>query len=102
MKSYHVRGLVQEVAGTGPEMSVAIHHEPIPLFEGREGTKSDMESMTMIFGVAKDVPSSVLTPGDKIVFDFDVRWNKRPALYITHAEPLPATTDLALSTSIAH
>jgi Cu/Ag efflux protein CusF len=97
VKSYQSRGLVSEVAGSGAELSVAIHHEQIPQFQARDGSVSDMGSMTMIFGVSSKVDSSVLAAGSKVKFDFDVRWNQRPSLWITRAEPLADATALALT-----
>jgi len=95
-RRYHVRGIVTEVAGSGSERSITIHHEAIPDFVGRDGASSEMPSMKMAFGAANDVPSSLLEPGKKVGFDFDVRWSRRPALWIVKAEALPSTSELTL------
>lgn len=94
---YHVRGLVSEVAGSGSERSITIHHEAIPSFVGRDGKTAPMPSMKMAFGAADEVPSALFQPGEKIGFDFEMRWSRRPALWIVHVEPLPRSTQLELS-----
>lgn len=99
MRHYHSRGLVKDISGSGQELSIAIHHERIARFEDRDGKASDMDSMTMVFGVASDVPRAVWQKGAKVAFEFDVRWSKRPALWITRAEALPAETPLTLTES---
>jgi Cu/Ag efflux protein CusF len=97
VRRYHARGVVTEIASTGGELSVAIHHERIAAFEDRDGHAAEMPAMTMIFGVAPSVPRSLFQQDQKLAFDFDVRWNDRPALWIVHAQALPATTELTLS-----
>lgn len=98
-RRYHARGLVTESSQDGDELSVAIHHEQIKAFEGRDGKRSNMDSMTMLFGVAKDLPPAMFSQGTKLAFDFDVRWSKRPTLLIVKAEKLPAETQLKLDSS---
>ena len=53
--------------------------------------------MRMAFGVAAGVDKSRFAAGQKLAFDFAVRWNQRPALLIVSAQPLPANTALELS-----
>jgi Cu/Ag efflux protein CusF len=99
---YRARGLVIELSGTGAGRSVTIQHEAIPSFVGRDGKSSEMPSMKMTFGAASEVPSAILEPGNKISFDFDVRWSRSPALWIVHAEPLPSSTALELPEGKEH
>lgn len=100
MRRYHVRALVKEVAGSGDELRVALAHERVPAFEDRDGKRSEMPAMTMVFGVTSDVPK--LEPGLKVGVDFDVRWTEAPALLIVHAEALPADTELTLESARNH
>lgn len=97
VRRYHVRALVKEVAGSGEDLRVALAHERVPAFEDRDGKRSEMPAMTMVFGVTSDVPK--LEAGQKLALDFDVRWNKAPALLIVHAEPLPSDTELTLESA---
>lgn len=99
VRRYHARGVVTETALDGDELSVAVHHEAIANFEGRDGQRSAMDSMTMLFGVAHSVGRDVFRQGAKIAFDFDVRWNERPSLLIVKASPLPDDTQLVLRES---
>lgn len=58
-----------------------------------------MPSMKMVFGVARDVPRAIWRTGQKVEFDFDVRWQERPALWIVRANTLPDATELTLDAS---
>jgi hypothetical protein len=95
--SYHARGVVAAVSGTGEDPALSIHHEAITHFKDRDGQPSQMSSMTMIFGLAPSVPLASAHVGDKIAFDFDVRWSTTPALLLTKLAKLPADTQLTLS-----
>jgi Cu/Ag efflux protein CusF len=95
---YHARGIVEHVDDSDGETSLSIHHEAVSKFFDREDQPSQMASMTMIFGVDATVPKSLLRVGKKLAFDFDVRWDKAPALLLVHAEALPPDTTLQLST----
>jgi Cu/Ag efflux protein CusF len=99
---YHTRGLVTDLAGSGTERSITIHHEAIPGFVGRDGTTAEMPSMKMAFGAANDVPSELLQPGTQLSFDFDMRWSQRPALWIVHVAALPSGTELTLPEGHEH
>ncbi len=96
--SYHVRGLVKELSGSGPDGRVMIHHQAVAAFKDRDGHASQMESMQMIFGFAPPLSaaSASLHVGDKIAFDFQVRWSESPALVVTKLTKLPADTPLLL------
>jgi hypothetical protein len=97
VRRYHTRGVVKEASGKGGELSVAIHHEQIAGFEDRDGKRSTMDSMQMLFGAASDVPQALFQPGAKLAFDFDVRWSRQPTLLIVKAETLGPDAALELS-----
>jgi hypothetical protein len=97
VRRYHTRGVVKEASGERGELSVAIHHERIEGFEDRDGKRSAMDSMQMLFGTASDVPKALFQPGKKLAFDFDVRWSRQPTLVIVKASELGAETALELS-----
>lgn len=94
MRRYHARGVVKEITGGGSQLSASILHEAIPHFEGRDGKQAEMPSMTMDFGVADDMPRALFGQGQKIAFDFEVRWSQRPAMRIVKAEALSPETEL--------
>lgn len=96
VRRYHVRALVKEVSGSGADLRVALHHERIASFEDRDGKRSEMAAMTMVFGLAPEVPVAQFKPGAKLELDFDVRWSQAPALLVVRAQPLPAETELTL------
>lgn len=97
VRRYQTRGVVKEVNADRGELSVAIHHERIEGFEDRDGKRSTMDSMRMLFGAASDVPAQLFQPGAKLAFDFDVRWSRQPTLLIVKASELGADTALELS-----
>jgi hypothetical protein len=96
-RHYHARGQVVAITGEGTERSVTIHHERVPDFVGRDGKKTEMPSMKMIFGVAPSVPTDLLQPAAKLAFEFEVRWNEAPALLLLNAQPLASSTSLTLA-----
>jgi hypothetical protein len=97
VRRYHTRGLVKEATSERGELSVAIHHERIEGFEDRDGKRSAMDSMQMLFGTASEVPQALFQPGAKLAFDFDVRWSRQPTLLIVTATELGPDTALELS-----
>jgi hypothetical protein len=97
VKRYELRGQIVSIEGSGDDLSLTIHHERVPAFTGRDGKVSEMGSMKMIFGIAKDVPRAALQQGTKLQFAFDVRWSEAPALLIVQAHALPADTPLTLT-----
>jgi hypothetical protein len=94
---YHARGVVAAISGSAPDAELSIHHEAIPRFKDRDGHATTMASMTMIFGLAEPSARAGLHVGDKLAFEFDLRWNARPVLLITKLAKLPADTPLTLS-----
>jgi hypothetical protein len=97
VRRYHTRGVVKEASADRGELSVAIHHERIDGFEDRDGKRSAMDSMQMLFGAASDVPKQLFQPGAKLAFDFEVRWSRQPTLLIVKADALGPDTALELS-----
>ena len=95
--SYHTRGLIQDISGSGPDLRVTIHHEAVPSFKDRDGKASPMSSMSMIFGLADAIQPSALSVGQKLELDFDVRFSKTPPLLISRLKQLPADTALVLT-----
>jgi hypothetical protein len=94
---YPFRGMVMETSGSGASFLATIHHERIRGFMSRDGKQSDMASMRMSFGLAPDVDASIVAAGSKIEGEFEVRWDKTPALLIVRARQLPDDTPLALT-----
>jgi hypothetical protein len=72
-----------------------VHHEAIPEFVDRKGERSGMDSMTMPFEVAEEVPLAGVAPGDKVEMTFEVRW-KDASLRVVRLTELPADADLRL------
>ena len=95
--SYHTRGLVKAREGSGADTRVAIHHERIADFKDRDGKRAPMPSMSMLFGLARALEATPLVVGDKLAFDFELRWTGSPTLLITRLQKLPADTDLKLT-----
>jgi Cu/Ag efflux protein CusF len=94
--------MVTQASVDAEGLNVAVHHEAIPDFEDRDGKRSTMSSMTMLFGVAKDVPQALFKQGAKLALDFDVRLSQRPTLFIVKAAPLEADAVLTLEESHSH
>ena len=93
--TYSTRGQVIEVPKVeGGELSV--HHEAVPDFRDAEGKPSHMDSMSMPFAVARDVPLAGIAPGDKVAMTFEVRWDSEPTLRVVKLEELPENTALNL------
>jgi Cu/Ag efflux protein CusF len=97
VQSYHVRGLIQDVNGSGADARVTIHHEAVAKFKDRDGHASDMASMKMIFGFGPTLSAADVKVGDKIAFDFDVRWSESPTLVVTKLQKLAPDVALALA-----
>ena len=92
--SYSVRAeIVRLPAAPGGELY--LRHESIPAFRSSEGETVGMMSMTMPFGVASGVDVSAFAAGDRVVADFEVRWQQsRRPLLVTRLAPLPEGTGL--------
>jgi Cu/Ag efflux protein CusF len=90
---YTVRAeIVRLPAADGGELY--LRHEEIPDFRGRDGKRSAMMSMTMPFNVEDGVELESFGNGDRVVADFEVRWQDRRPLLVTQIERLPDGTRL--------
>ena len=94
---YETRGFVRARDGEGEDTRLAIQHEAIDAFRDRDGRRSPMPSMTMVFGIASGERDAGVQPGDKVRFAFDVQWDRVPVLLITKMRRLPADAGLELS-----
>jgi len=93
--TYSVRGEVAKLPTEGSN-EIWIHHEAIPDFRNERGETVGMESMTMPFPLGAEVALGDLATGDRVAFDFEVRWKGRGRpLAVTRIERLPAGTRLA-------
>jgi hypothetical protein len=93
--TYTVRGRVERLPGT--EGPLAVCHEAIPDFVGRDGRVVGMGSMTMDFEhIATDVSLEGIGVGDAIAMTFEVRWKSEPRTLVTKIEKLPHGTELKL------
>ena len=81
--NYIVRGQVVELPGPANGNLLQFHHEAVDDFVTREGTVEGMDSMTMPFLVAKNVPLRDIQPGDKIEVILHVDWQADRAVEIT-------------------
>lgn len=91
---YQVRGVVEDLHGTGADTRAIIHHEAIPSFKDRAGHASGMKAMKMAFGVSPAVDRALLKKGAKVGLTIDVDWQRRPVVRITGATALPQHTKL--------
>lgn len=93
--TYSVRGEIAKLPADASS-ELWIHHEAIPDFRNDKGATVGMDSMTMPFPVGAGVSLDGLAAGDRISFDFEVRWQGRGRpLAITRIERLPEGTRLA-------
>lgn len=90
---YHMRGIITAIGGS-PDGQITIHHEAVNDFRNTLDQPEPMNSMTMPFEVAKDVPLGDLKVGDKIAFDWEVNWDAQ-IHEITAIHKLPADTPLS-------
>lgn len=93
---YTSRGMVRHLpkaARAGAEMRIL--HEAMPDFRSENGDVVGMESMSMPFPVATSEIFEGLAVGDRVQFDFEVRWQgKGSPLLLTRVEKLPPGTRL--------
>jgi Cu/Ag efflux protein CusF len=57
---------------------ILIKHEPIPDFVDQNGVTVGMHAMTMMFPLAPGLDISGFKPGDRIEFEYEVRWKSKP------------------------
>ncbi len=92
-ETYTGRGIVRQLDGA--ERELFIHHEAIPQFKDIDGEVVGMEAMAMTFHVAEPVTLEGFAPGDRIEFDFEVRWDDGPPLTVIRLAQLPPDARLA-------
>jgi hypothetical protein len=81
--NYVVRGQVVALPSPANGNLLELHHEPVDEFVTRDGKVEGMDSMTMPFLVAKNVPLREIRPGDKIEVILHVDWQADRAVEIT-------------------
>ncbi|HEY2291267.1 MAG TPA: copper-binding protein [Thermoanaerobaculia bacterium] len=81
--NYIVRGQVVELPSPANGNLLQFHHEAVDDFVTREGKVEGMDSMTMPFLVARNVPLRDIKPGDKIEVILHVDWQADRAVEIT-------------------
>jgi hypothetical protein len=106
---YRVRGIIRQLPSEGPPpKDLKIQHEHIPEFRSADGTvhvNSDgvpgMRAMVMPFPLlAGDVSLEGLGVGDKIEFEFRVKWTESPSgaspeWLVSAIEPLPDDAEIS-------
>ena len=90
---YTVRGVVERLP-TEAKRELFLRHEAIDGFVDERGRTVGMDSMSMPFGVARDLPLAGVAVGDPVEVTFEVRWKARPRLNITAVTELPPDTRL--------
>jgi len=92
--SYVVRGEIVRLPAAGSR-EVGIRHEAIPGFVDEKGARVGMDSMTMPFLAAPEVALEGFAEGDRVEFEFEVRWKGNRPILLTRLVELPAGTRLA-------
>lgn len=92
--TYRVRGEIARLPAAGSR-EVGIHHEAIPDFRDEKGNQVGMDSMTMPFLAAPEVALDGIAAGDRVEFEFEVRWKGARPILLTGLHKLPAGTRLA-------
>ena len=73
-QNYTVRAEVVELPSDANGHLFVLHHEAIDGFVTRDGKAEGMDSMTMPFLVAKNIPLTEIRPGDKVEVLLHVDW----------------------------
>jgi hypothetical protein len=81
--NYVLRAQVIEMPEAANGQTFVLHHEPIDDFVTRDGKAEGMDSMTMPFLVAHNVPLSQIERGDKIEVILHVDWKADRPVEIT-------------------
>jgi Cu/Ag efflux protein CusF len=81
-QNYTVRAEVAELPSDANGHLFVLHHEAIDGFVTRDGKAEGMDSMTMPFLVAKNVPLTEIRPGDKVEVLLHVDWQADRAVEI--------------------
>jgi Cu/Ag efflux protein CusF len=91
--TYTARGEITRIDASTRE--VYIHHEALPGFRDEQGTVVGMESMSMPFTLGAAVDAASLAVGQRVEFEFGIRWRAAPRLELLRATPLPEGTRLS-------
>lgn len=94
--TYTVRGVVWQLPTAGGPRELVVFHEAIPEFVDRKGERSGMDSMTMPFGVAPDVPLDGVAEGDKVELTFELRWADPQPLRVVRLTELPGDAPVSV------
>ena len=98
VQSYDTLGRIVSLPSKDGRRPLEIHHEEIPHFLGRDGTKVGMKEMIMPFhDLAPGVTLEGFKAGDAVRFTFEVRWNKPPRTLVTALTALEPGVTLKLS-----
>jgi hypothetical protein len=81
-RNYPVRAEVMELPSDANGHLFVLHHEAVDGFVTRDGKAEGMDSMTMPFLVAKNVPLTEIRPGDKVEVLLHVDWQADRAVEI--------------------
>ncbi|HTG33091.1 MAG TPA: copper-binding protein [Thermoanaerobaculia bacterium] len=73
-QNYTVRAEVVELPSDANGHLFVLHHEAVDGFVTRDGKVEGMDSMTMPFLVAKNIPLTEIRPGDKVEVLLHVDW----------------------------
>jgi Cu/Ag efflux protein CusF len=76
-------------AGRPDGAEIYIRHEAVPTFVDSKGETVGMEAMTMGFPLARSLDLTGLAAGDRIEFDFEVRWQGSPPVQVTRVVKAP-------------
>lgn len=90
-QTYTVKAVIDRLP-QGPH-ALALHHEPIPQFVGKDGAVTGMREMVMDFAhLTPQAAASLanLNAGDAVEFTFEVRWKAEPRSLVTAIKRLPA------------
>lgn len=91
---YSTRGVVRALPDPAkPGSELQIRHEELPEFKSIDGEVVGMKSMTMPFPIDASMLDGVAV-GDRVSFDFEVRWTGSPPMEVTRLEVLPPETRL--------
>jgi Cu/Ag efflux protein CusF len=92
--TYRVRGEIVRMPAAGSR-EIGIHHEAIPDFKDEKGKLVGMDSMTMPFLAAPQVALGGFAVGDRVEFEFEVRWRGARPILLVRLQKLATGTRLA-------
>jgi Cu/Ag efflux protein CusF len=81
--NYSVRAEVVELPNNANGHTFVLHHEAVDNFVGHDGKMDGMDSMTMPFLVARNIPLAQIRPSDKVEVLLHVDWQSDRAVEIT-------------------